>query len=73
MSFRSLDQNSRAPNHSHTGEHVGFMIEGTVILAVDGTEYVVKEGDLALVPPNSEHEWISNSTKRAAWLVFNPC
>jgi quercetin dioxygenase-like cupin family protein len=48
------------------------MIEGTVALVVDGSEYNVKEGDLALVPANSEHEWKSNSARRAAWLVFNP-
>ena len=72
LSFRSLDPNSTAPQHSHPGEHVAFMIEGTVSLVVDGSEYNVKEGDLALVPPNAEHEWKSNSSRRAAWLVFNP-
>ena len=45
---------------------------GTCILAVDGKDYPVKEGDVALVPPNSEHEWRSNSGQKAAWLVFNP-
>ena len=72
MSFRSLDPNSTAPKHSHAGEHVGFVLEGTVILSVDGADYVAKEGDLAHVPSTSEHEWRSNSNSRAAWLVFNP-
>jgi quercetin dioxygenase-like cupin family protein len=72
MAFRGLDPGSHAHKHIHPGEHLGFILEGTVILAVDGKDYTVSEGDVALVPPNSEHEWRSNSDKKACWLVFNP-
>lgn len=72
MAFRGLDPGSTAPKHAHAGEHLGFMLEGTVILAVDGKDYTVSEGDAVLVPPHAEHEWRSNSDKKACWLVFNP-
>ena len=72
MAYRGLDPGSAAPKHAHAGEHLGFVIEGTCILQVDGQDYTVRQGDVALVPPNSEHEWRSNSDAKAAWLVFNP-
>jgi quercetin dioxygenase-like cupin family protein len=72
MAYRGLDPGSNAPKHAHTGEHLGFVIQGTCILQVDGKDYTVTEGDVALVPPNAEHEWRSNSDRKAAWLVFNP-
>ena len=72
MAYRGLDPGSTAPKHAHAGEHLGFVLEGTCILQVDGQDYTVRQGDVALVPPNSEHEWRSNSDAKAAWLVFNP-
>jgi quercetin dioxygenase-like cupin family protein len=72
MAFRGLDPGSTAPMHAHPGEHLGFMLEGTVILEVDGVEYPVSAGDVALVPPHAKHEWRSDSDKKACWLVFNP-
>jgi quercetin dioxygenase-like cupin family protein len=72
MAFRGLDPGNNAHKHAHAGEHLGFVLEGTVILAVDGVDYTVSQGDVALVPPHSEHEWRSNSDQKACWLVFNP-
>ncbi len=72
MAYRGLDPGSTAPKHIHAGEHMGFVIQGTCILQVDGVDYPVAEGDAVLVPPNAEHEWRSNSDQKAAWLVFNP-
>jgi len=72
MAYRGLDPGSTAPKHTHAGEHMGFVIQGGCILQVDGKDYTVKEGDVTLVPPNAEHEWRSNSSQKAAWLVFNP-
>jgi quercetin dioxygenase-like cupin family protein len=72
MAYRGLDPGSNAPRHAHPGEHMGFVIQGGCILQVDGKDYEVEEGDVALVPPNAEHEWRSNSDLKAAWLVFNP-
>ena len=72
MAYRGLDPGSTAPKHAHAGEHLGFVIEGTCILQVDGQDYTVRQGDIALVPPHAEHEWRSNSDAKAAWLVFNP-
>ena len=72
MAYRGLEPGSTAPKHIHAGEHMGFVLEGTVILQVDGVDYFASEGDVVLVPPNAEHEWRSNSDQKAAWLVFNP-
>jgi len=70
--FRSLDTGSTAPKHAHPGEHQAYILEGSCILDCDGVEHLVAEGDAVLVPPNSEHEWRSNSDYVAKWLVFNP-
>ena len=72
MAFRSLDPGSTAPNHAHEGEHLAYILEGTCILDCDGVEHFVAEGDAALVPPHTAHEWRSNSEYVAKWLVFNP-
>ena len=63
---------STAPKHARAREHLRFVIQGTCILRVDGQDYTVREGDMALLPPNAEHEWRSNSDQKAARLVFNP-
>ncbi len=72
MAFRSLDPGSVAHKHIHPGEHQAYMLEGSCLLECDGKDYFVAEGDAVLVPPNSEHEWRSNSEYVAKWLVFNP-
>ena len=72
MAFRSLDPGSAAPKHAHPGEHLAYFIEGNCLLECDGEDHLAAEGDAVLVPPNSEHEWRSNSDSVAKWLVFNP-
>ncbi|MSQ07440.1 MAG: cupin domain-containing protein [Dehalococcoidia bacterium] len=72
MAFRSLSPGSVAPQHAHPGEHLAYILEGSCTLVVDGKPFTVREGDVALVPPNASHEWRSDSPRQAKWLVFNP-
>jgi mannose-6-phosphate isomerase-like protein (cupin superfamily) len=41
--------------HFHPQEEVWHVVEGEVVLVIDGTEYVVTAGSAAVVPPDVPH------------------
>jgi quercetin dioxygenase-like cupin family protein len=45
-----------APRHLHTGEEIGYVIEGVGVVEVEGQPpRELKAGDAFLVPPNTPH------------------
>jgi transcriptional regulator with XRE-family HTH domain len=44
---------------SHPGEEFVYVLEGTLIVILDGKEYWVKEGESIHFPSTSEHMWIN--------------
>jgi quercetin dioxygenase-like cupin family protein len=58
--------------HSHSWEHVVYILEGHGTLFCDGKEYTVAEGDAVLVPPNAFHQWRNTSDLPLKRVTFNP-
>ena len=55
---------------SHTGFEYGFILQGELSVKVDGTEYVLREGDLIAYGSRRMHKiWNNGSTKaKTLWI-----
>lgn len=45
------------PHYTHPEEEILYVLEGSCILNLDGTEYLLNPGDCAHIPANMEHSW----------------
>ena len=55
-----------AGRHTHPGEEIGYVLEGTVIVEINGASKTLKAGDTFLVPANTPHNATNNGTAAAA-------
>jgi transcriptional regulator with XRE-family HTH domain len=53
---------------THMGEEFIYVLEGTVVVDLDGTEYLVEAGDTMHYPSNIPHQW-RNPLKTRAKLI----
>ncbi len=58
--------------HVHPWEHVVYILEGSAVIACEGTEYPVTAGDAVLVPPNTFHQWRNHGDQPMLRVTFNP-
>jgi len=60
---------SESGRHTHPGEEVAYVLEGTVMLEVQGKPAVEKKaGDAFIIPPNTVHN-AKNTGKAAAKVL----
>ena len=65
FSFRvfTIEPNGYSPFHQHPFEHLNYIIEGNgAIVAENGEEREVKEGDFALILPGEKHQYRNKSS-----------
>ena len=56
QAFVELAAGATAPRHTHAGEELGYIIEGTGVIEVAGLEpQPVKPGDSFFIPANTPH------------------
>jgi len=54
----TIEPGGHTPYHTHAFEHLNYVIQGHgTLVAEDGTEHPVKQGDFALVLPNEKHQY----------------
>lgn len=58
--------------HTHSWEHVVFVLEGSGTLVCDGKSYTVSPGDAILVPPNTPHQWRNETQSTLVRATYNP-
>lgn len=56
MTFFDLEPGSRIPAHKHHHEQITCVVKGSMNMTVGGQTRQMHEGDIAVVPPNVEHE-----------------
>lgn len=62
-----------APEHSHEHEEVGYPVEGSLTLVVEGVEHTVKTGEVYCVQSGVTHAIGNAGTEPAVEiLVFSP-
>jgi len=45
------------PKHEHPNEQITYIIKGSVRVKTQGKEYIVKAGQILIIPPNTFHEF----------------
>ena len=58
MTFAYYDIDAAAValhEHEHPQEEVWHVLDGTLLLTIDGVEHIVEPGCAAVVPPNTRH------------------
>ncbi|MEP6833410.1 MAG: cupin domain-containing protein [Gemmatimonas sp.] len=61
-----LEVGGTAPRHIHTGEEIGYVVQGTGIVEMEGQPpRTVKAGDVFFVPPNTPH--LVRNTGKVVW------
>jgi quercetin dioxygenase-like cupin family protein len=58
-----------AGRHTHPGEEVGYVLEGTVTVEINGVNKTLNAGETFLVPPNTPHNATNNGTTNAAIIA----
>ena len=66
-----IDAGAELPEHSHHHEQILNLIEGDLMLTVDGKEYRMSGGDVMLLPSNVVH---SGRAVSQCWVIdtFHP-
>lgn len=58
-----------AGRHTHPGEEVGYVLEGTVLIDISGVARTLKAGDAFLIPKGAIHNATNTGTTPAAILA----
>jgi quercetin dioxygenase-like cupin family protein len=68
-----FDPGSVAPNHTHPGEEIVYVLEGTLEYQIDGKSVTAKPGDVLFVPAGTVHSaknvGTSNGAELATYIV----
>lgn len=69
----TLEAGCHIPLHSHSDiEHQQVIIEGEMILDLNGQEKKVKKGDCVYIPPKLPHAYYNRSIKPVEFLCIVP-
>jgi quercetin dioxygenase-like cupin family protein len=64
--FRSIEPGGRIPAHRHDAiEHEQLVLEGEMVVSLDGREETVRSGDCLFIPVGVVH-WYENRKKAPA-------
>lgn len=67
-----MESGHKNPTHSQTTEEVMVMLQGSVVVTVDGNAREMVAGDTLIVPANIPHSIENTSGKPADWLIISP-
>jgi quercetin dioxygenase-like cupin family protein len=56
MTFFDIEPGSRIPPHKHPHEQISYVVKGSMKMTVGGEIRSMREGDIAVIPPNVEHQ-----------------
>jgi quercetin dioxygenase-like cupin family protein len=67
----TLEEGAVVPPHSHPQEQAGYLIEGELLMMINGETHTLKAGQSYMVPPDVEHS--ATVVKRAIAIdAFSP-
>jgi quercetin dioxygenase-like cupin family protein len=63
IAYLKLEKGAHIQKHQHPNEQITHILEGKVKVQIDNKEYIVKKGDVLIIPPNVPHEfWALENT-----------
>jgi quercetin dioxygenase-like cupin family protein len=72
FSFVRIGPGILLPNHSHPHEQMGYILEGSLTLKIEGEEFLLKKGDMYIVRGGQNHEALGGDDGALALDVFSP-
>lgn len=67
-----LEPNTKGPgSHSHPEDHVFYVVEGTVSIAIDGEWSHAVRGSYALIPGGTPHYFENHGSVRCGFISLN--
>ena len=67
-----LEPRTRGPGaHVHDDDHVYYVIEGSLNLAIDEQWSVLDQGGYALIPGGTPHDFANEGTERVGFITLN--
>jgi quercetin dioxygenase-like cupin family protein len=68
-----VEPGETVPEHSHSHEQAGYLVEGTLTFLIDGEEHTVCEGDSYVIPGDEPHAVVNRGDVPARGIdVFSP-
>ena len=64
LNMIDFEPEAKVPLHSHPHEQLGLVLEGTLVMVIDGVEHRLRPGDAYQIPGGVEH---------GAWTEGEPC
>lgn len=63
IAYLKLEKGAHIQQHQHPNEQITHILEGKVKVKINDKEYIVKKGDVLIIPPNVPHEfWALENT-----------
>ncbi|MFX4262432.1 cupin domain-containing protein [Pelotomaculum propionicicum] len=72
MRLFTLRERGCSPLHAHPWPHINYILSGTGVLLLDGKETPLKEGSIAYVPSNVEHQFRSTGDNDFVFICIVP-
>lgn len=72
MRLFTLKNRGNSPRHSHPWPHINYIVSGKGILYMEGKDTSLKEGSIAYVPSNVEHQFISTGEDDFVFICIVP-
>ncbi len=72
LTWVEMEPGSILPEHQHPHEQISMVVKGALELTIDGTSRVMRQGDVAVVPPNVIHSGRVLSEPTVAVDAWNP-
>lgn len=68
----TIEPRGFTPLHQHEWEHINYIISGRGHLMIDGHSHEVRTGDYAVVPPNTEHQFVNPNEEEFKFICIVP-
>jgi quercetin dioxygenase-like cupin family protein len=66
----TIEPSGHTPYHTHPFEHLNYIMQGQgAVVAEDGTERTVKQGDFVLVLPGEKHQYKNTAGDQALVMI----
>ncbi|WP_428540431.1 cupin domain-containing protein [Rhodopila sp.] len=67
-----LEPRTRGPGvHAHSDDHIFYVIEGSLSLAVDGRWSILDAGGYAVIPGGTPHDFANRGTVEVGFISLN--
>ncbi|PKM86382.1 MAG: cupin [Firmicutes bacterium HGW-Firmicutes-12] len=72
MRLFEIAEGGNSPKHTHPWPHIAFIVKGTGVVNLEGTDHEVEEGSYAYIPANSEHQFINAGNTDLKFICIVP-